>query len=333
MKTIDFVVLYVDGSDLVWREKMLRYRGGEQTKAPEVRYRDYGVFRYWFRAVAENAPWVHKIYVVSDRQTPEWLNTDDEKIVAVDHSDFIPEKYLPLFNSAAINCNVHRIPGLSDTFVLFDDDTYLNAPVREEDFFVNGLPKYYAGQSLFEQRFLYTFDYMLFASMTAANRSVPREVIRKTYRTKLFNPVLGAGAWRNFLLALVGGTGRVSKFEDEHLAVPILRTTMEELWQKETRLLEKTSSDRFREIGEVNPYLFRYYDCARGNFIPRARWNGFYIPSAHPNEAWEADIREGKNRCICLNDGGVPQDKLSAAQQRMFAAFEARYPNKCRFEK
>ncbi len=30
MKTIDFVVLYVDGSDLVWREKMLRYRGGNR---------------------------------------------------------------------------------------------------------------------------------------------------------------------------------------------------------------------------------------------------------------------------------------------------------------
>lgn len=329
---IDFAVMYVDGSDPVWREKMLGYRGA-QGEIPEQQYRDYGVFRYWFRAVAENAPWVHKIYVVTDHQTPEWLNTDDEKIVPVDHTDFIPERYLPLFKSSAIECNIHRIPGLSDTFVLFNDDVYLNAAVREEDFFVNGLPKYYAGQSLFEERNLTPFDSAVFTSMTAVNRSVPEEVIRKTYKTKLFNPVLGAGAWRNFLLALIGGRGRVSRFEDEHLAAPILRTTMEEIWQKESELLEKTSSDRFRSIGDVNQYIFRYYDCARGNFIPRARWNGFYKPTAHPNEAWEADIREGKNRCICLNDGGASQEEIPAVKQRMIAAFEARYPNKCRFEK
>lgn len=329
---IDFAVMYVDGSDPVWREKMLGYRGA-QGKIPEQQYRDYGVFRYWFRAVAENAPWVHKIYVVTDHQTPEWLNTDDEKIVPVDHTDFIPERYLPLFNSSAIECNIHRISGLSDTFVLFNDDVYLNAAVKEEDFFVNGLPKYYAGQSLFEERCLKPFYYALFTNMTAVNRSVPKEVIRKTYRKKLFNPVLGAGAWRSFLLALIGGTERVSKFEDEHLAAPILRTTMEEIWQKESELLEKTSSDRFRGIGDVSQYIFRYYDCARGNFIPRARWNGLYKPTAHPNEAWEADIREGKNRCICLNDGGASQEEIPAVQQRMIAAFEARYPNKCRFEK
>ena len=331
---IDFVVMYVDGSDPVWREKMLRYRGeNPEGDTRDERFRDYGVFRYWFRAAAENAPWVHKIYVVTDNQTPEWLNTDDEKIVPVNHTDFIPEKYLPQFNSCAIECNLHRIPGLSDTFVFFNDDMYLNAPVREEDFFVNGLPKYYAGQSLFEPGSLNTYDYMLFADMGAVNRDVPADVIRRTYKTKLLNPVFGSGAWRSFLLALTGGMGRVTKFEDEHVAVPLLRSTMEELWEKEPALLEKTSSDRFRDIGEVNQYVFRYYDCARGNFVPRARWNGLYPLDAPWAKGWEADIHEGKNRCICLNDGHLSAEELRITQQRMTAAFESRYPNKCRFER
>ena len=336
---IDFVVTYVDGNDPVWREKMLRYRGdltGDETRDMAIRderFRDFGVFRYWFRAVAENAPWVHKIYVVTDNQTPEWLNTDDEKIVAVDHTDFIPEKYLPLFNSAAIGCNIHRIPGLSDNFVLFDDDVYLNAQMREEDFFENGLPKYYAGQTFFLDTALCSYDYMLFADMSIVARNVPKNVIRKTYKTKLLNPVLGAGARKNFLFGLAGDWSRITKFEDEHLAAPLLRTTMEELWEKEPAVFEKTSSDRFRNIGEVNPYVFRYYDCARGNFIPRERWIGGYMLAKHQEAAWEADIREGKNRTICLNDGNLSAEELRITQQRMTAAFESRYPNKCRFEK
>lgn len=331
---IDFVVMFVDGSDPVWREKMLRCRGDvREGDAREERFRDYGVFRYWFRAAAENAPWVHKIYVVTDNQTPEWLNTDDEKIIPVNHSDFIPEKYLPQFNSCAIECNLHRLPGLSDTFVFFNDDMYLNAPVREEDFFVNGLPKYYAGQKLFEEKVLDEHNYHLFAGMTVANRNVPEDVIRKAYKTKLLDPVLGAGARNNFILALLASMGRVTKFFDEHLPAPILRTTMEEIWEKDPEQMEITSSAHFRILAGVNQYVFRYYDCARGNFVPRARWYGGYILNGHQEDIWEADIREGKNRTICLNDGTLSPEELLIVQQRMIAAFEARYPNKCRFEK
>ena len=336
---IDFVVTYVDGNDPVWREKMLRCRGdltGEKSHDELIRderFRDFGVFRYWFRAVAENAPWVHKIYVVTDNQTPEWLNTDDEKIVPVNHTDFIPEKYLPLFNSCAIEVNFHRIPGLSDTFVYFNDDMYLNKSVKEEDFFENGLPKYYAGLEQFEEKTLYSYDYHKFAGMTVANRNVPPDDICITYKTKLFDRVLGEGAWRNFLMSRVFGKFRVTHFEDDHLASPILRTTMEEIWEKEPELLDITSSNRFRDFTGVNQYVFRYYDCTRGNFIPRAKWHGFYNPGAEWAKGWEADIREGYNRCICLNDGCVIPEEFADIKQRMIDAFEFRYPNKCRFEK
>ena len=309
------------------------FRGGgreKQVDAGDERYRNLNVFRYWFRAVAENAPWVHKIYVVTDNQTPEWLNTDDEKIVPVNHSDFIPEKYLPLFHSGAIEVNLHRIPGLSDTFVYFCDDMYLNKSVKEEDFFENGLPKYYAGQNLFKQDCFDSYQYHCFTAMTAVNSSVPKCVIRNAYQTKLLDPVLGEGAKRNHLLTLLGGNERVVWFEDEHLPTPLLRTTMEKFWRKETALLEKTSSCRFRGIDTVTQAVFRYYDCARGNFIPRARWDGYYRQT---QAGWEEDLREGKNRCICINDNHVAAEELPIIQQRIIDAFESRYPNKCRFEK
>ena len=41
------------------------------------------------------------------------------------HEDFIPHKYLPTYNSRAIEFNVHRIKGLEEKFVLFNDDMFI----------------------------------------------------------------------------------------------------------------------------------------------------------------------------------------------------------------
>ena len=48
---------------------------------------------------------------------------------------------LPVFNSRAIEINLHRIPGLAEQFVYFNDDMFITKPVTKEDFFKNGLPR------------------------------------------------------------------------------------------------------------------------------------------------------------------------------------------------
>lgn len=40
--------------------------------ASEERYRDWGIFHYWFRGVEKFAPWVRKVYFVTWRHLPEW---------------------------------------------------------------------------------------------------------------------------------------------------------------------------------------------------------------------------------------------------------------------
>src|SRR5690606_24066147 len=54
--------------------------------------------------------------------------------------DFIPEPYLPTFNACTIELNMHRIEGLSDRFVYFNDDCFVINHLAEEDFFRDGLP-------------------------------------------------------------------------------------------------------------------------------------------------------------------------------------------------
>ena len=70
---------------------------------------------------------------------PSWLNVANEKIVVVKHEDFIPKEYLPTFNSHTIELNLHRIKGLSEYFIYFNDDTFILDKLQEKDFFKNGL--------------------------------------------------------------------------------------------------------------------------------------------------------------------------------------------------
>lgn len=61
---------------------------------------------------------------MTNGQVPEFLNHNNPKITLIKHSDYMPEKYLPTFNSNVIELNYHRITELSDNFVLFNDDCY-----------------------------------------------------------------------------------------------------------------------------------------------------------------------------------------------------------------
>jgi hypothetical protein len=93
------------------------------------------------RSLAEYAPWINHIYLVTDRQIPSWLNRHNKKISVIDHTDIIPHQFLPTFNSHVIEFYLHLIPNLSDHYIYFNDDFFLSAPVKPEYFFTtNGLP-------------------------------------------------------------------------------------------------------------------------------------------------------------------------------------------------
>lgn len=96
--------------------------------------------KYWFRGVDKFAPWVRKIHFITDGQKPEWLDESNHKINLVNHEDFIPSQFLPTYNSAVIERYIHKIPGLSEHFVYFNDDFYIIDNIKKERFFQNGLP-------------------------------------------------------------------------------------------------------------------------------------------------------------------------------------------------
>ena len=72
---IDFVILWVDGNDPAWLSEKQKYQGSVENESNSVnRYRDWGLLPYWFRAVEQFSPWVHKIFFVTWGHIPSFLN-------------------------------------------------------------------------------------------------------------------------------------------------------------------------------------------------------------------------------------------------------------------
>ena len=74
---IDLVYLWVNGNDPKWQAKRDACIGRptERQENCKGRYADSGELKYSLRSIEKYAPWVRKIFIVTDDQTPEWLNT------------------------------------------------------------------------------------------------------------------------------------------------------------------------------------------------------------------------------------------------------------------
>mgnify|MGYP002776420942 CR=1 FL=1 len=143
---VDVVYLWVDGNDPVWRQKR---RSAEARLGSSIshtlalfgnvegRYRDNDELRYNLRALERFFPGHGHIYLVTDAQTPAWLQAHPG-ITVVDHHTLIPATALPTFDSAHIESYIHHIPILSDHYFYFNYYVFFGAPVKLDDWFWSG---------------------------------------------------------------------------------------------------------------------------------------------------------------------------------------------------
>ncbi|MDE6137894.1 MAG: hypothetical protein K2F57_00320 [Candidatus Gastranaerophilales bacterium] len=137
---IDLVYLWCDGNNQKWQEKkhqrLLSLGGKVNDKSlQECRFIQSDELLYSLRSVEKYAPWIRKIFIITDDQKPEWLNTKHPKITVIDHKEIMPANALPCFNSEAIETRIPYIPDLSEFFILANDDNFFWNTVEEEFFF------------------------------------------------------------------------------------------------------------------------------------------------------------------------------------------------------
>ena len=330
MDKIDFIVDWVDGNDPAWIAERAKYLPQNDKSASDpVRYRDWDLMKYWFRGVEKFAPWVNCVYFVTCGHYPEWLNLDHPKLKLIKHTDYIPEEYLPTFNTNTIELNLHRIPGLSEQFVLFNDDTFLTNYVSETDFFKKGLPCEIVrlGQT-FALSTEDIFAYIIFNNIAILNKYFSKKAVIREHWRKFFSLKFGVDIVRSLLLLPFG---HFSGFLDAHLPASHLKSTFKELWELEENTLSISSQNRFRAKSDVTQWLMKYWRCCQGKFVPRSiRWGKSYAIGSDPNML--KDLRSQKYHAVCLNDCDINL-YFELHKSQIQAAFEEILPDKSSFER
>lgn len=337
---IDFVILWVDGADPAWlAEKEYWVAHPEQQAALScnaidahtARYRDWDNLHYWFRGVEKFAPWVHRIHFVTWGHLPPWLNTEHPKLHIVNHRDFIPPEYLPTFNANPIELNLHRIQDLTEQFVYFNDDFFLTAPVKPEDFFTNGLPRDALSESPVACAGKQVFNYIRVNDTAFLNRHFSRREAMRRLRSKWFSAKVPRDLVKNLTLNMLRRQDLFG-LGIHHLPQPFLKSTLEEMWQLEPELLQETSAHKFRHVRDVSQFSCKHYQLLSGKFLPYNIYrNGkAFCDSWDPAVAAEA-IRNSKYKMICINDSA--DTDFEAAKKATNAAFEVLLPDKSGFER
>jgi hypothetical protein len=261
------------------------------------RYDSHDEIKYSIRSIYKYAPWVHTIFIVSDDdQRPAWLHPNSRScsipIIIIKHSQIIPLNHLPTFNSQAIEAHLHRIPGLSEHFIYFNDDMFLGNIVRPTDFFTSdGRPRYFMhGET---------------------------QMVRHKYIS------MHSHAWvnNNQLLNHMFGV-RKSRLYPTHQAVAMLKSSFEHAWsdQRVKPYLEQTSSSRFRAVDNLYFIGFLIYWNIHHGHAAKGENNGFYINYSDKLNFSFALLRieHTKPRLFCINDNLVRKRILGNMYLRRF---------------
>ena len=325
-EAIDFVIPWVDGNDPEWRARKNKCLGISSGDDREMRYRDWDLLRYWFRGVEKFAPWVRNVFFICDQEPPKWLNRNHPKLKIIRHEDYLPEEYRPAFSANPIELNIHRIEGLSERFVYFNDDMFLIAPVKPEYFFKNGLPcdsavmnpvptdvikKNGYGTRLF-MYFLNDAEYL--------NRDYDFHRCIKKHPLKWINPCYGSDMIRNLMLL---AWPRFVGFAEDHLPNAYLKKSFEDAWEQDFDILDATSRRHVRDDNDVNQWFIRVRQLAEGNFIPRKRQKERNFEIHRDEERMHLTIRGQAWPMICLNDTEMLDEKeFKKLQKKLKADFD-----------
>lgn len=292
---MDIVITYVDGNDPVWKQDYEKY-----TNVPvmEKRFRDWGTLKYLLRGIEVNMPFIRNVYLVvsHESQIPEWADKKNLKVVL--HKDIIPAEYLPTFNSTTIEMFLHRIEGLDEEFVYFNDDIFPISPSRPEDLFRDG--KAVIGMS---RHLLYT---SMYKKHVRRSDMMAREAL--------------------------GLSKRLCFLRCQHSCIPVLKSQCVEVFERQKDKVQASLS-RVRNDGNINMTFFLSYMYHKSLVINERISCGHMSLAATSESKLQEGINSPKRRFLCINDVRLSEGKYESYRNVMISAFEKRFPSKSRFEK
>lgn len=332
---IDFVITWVDGSDEKWRQERSRYALMEDANETfkkwnnnDIRFRDWGTLKYLFRGIEKNADWVRNVFFVTNGQVPEWLNLNHPKLRFVRHQDFIDAKFLPTFNSNAIELNFHKIDGISEDFVYFNDDIFILRKLSPKDYFVNGKPVVPAALNCVALEM--GKGHAEINNMKLLNKYFDKRKVIKTNLRLWFNPKTGIRQYSRTLL--LTPWDKFPGLFDSHVESAHTVSSYKKVWELEKAELEKTCAHKFRQDSDYNHWLFKNWNLVSGNAVAKSEKSGkSYVEQINDNII--TSVMKRKYKTICINDVECSEREFVREKARLTRALEEIYPEKSNYEK
>lgn len=291
---MDIVITYVNGLDPEWQADYERY-----TNIPplEKRFRDWGTLRYLFRGIETNMPFIRRVHLIvsGESQVPDWVNREEVNVVL--HKDIIPAEALPTFNCNPIEMCLHRIEGLDEEFIYFNDDMFPMKPCKPTDFFRDG------------------------RGVIGMNRHVvAHDMYKKICRNS-----------DRLARRAVGKRPRWWFLRPQHICSPMLRSECERLYALFEQEL-KESMSRVRNEFNYNQYIYLDYMFLRGKLIAERISKKHFSVGISSADKLRCFIEHPTRKMTCVNDVQLPEQRYQELRKTMLEAFENRFPAKSKFE-
>ena len=223
---IDIVISYVNFNDINWKTEFDKYYNGETDLK---RFNRLDLLNQVIKSIYKFVDFeLGNIYiVVSNKSEIDNSITQQYNVKIVEHKEFIPEKYLPTFNSSTIDLFLYRIPNLSEKFIYFNDDVLLINHLSENEFYTNdNIPK------LFVEKWNKSFN-----NFTEFDKMI-----------KNIERIL----WPSIII-----TNDYVQYSD-HGPIPMLKSIWNELFEKYENILYN-SITQFRSSKNISLMIFIYY--------------------------------------------------------------------------
>lgn len=300
---IDAVITWVDGDDPAHRAKRQRHQPHAPRNANATnphRWACNDELGYCLRSIANHAPWIGRIWIITDAQVPDLAGLPADllaRISIVDHLTLFAgfEAALPTFNSLAIETLLWRIPGLADRFVYFNDDVFLTGPLAPGDLFQGDAPVLRGAW----------VDQSAIAA-DPASRSDPA----------LLNALTQINA------AALAGFGANRLFRAAHVVHPLRRSVLAGLYHQHHAAFVANLGHRFRCVSQFLPQGLHNHACiAAGEAVLHRREDHLHLRTGAVLDyplpqvrAYLARACQPQFKFLCVND--LPQVEAAIPDTR-----------------
>ena len=314
-----------------WKEKLgiMKNKNTNSLQATNKgRFVSNDELKYSLRSVEKYAPWINKIYIITDNQAPKWLNLNHPKIKIIDHKDIMPASARPSFNSVSIEHCISNIKDLSEHFLYANDDMMFGNYVQPEDFFKDGKPIYILGGKI--------FGFM------------KRIYIKITGKSDISKFQFGKTIVNAYNLVNKQFTNTTLDLRYPHHNIdPYLKSTMKKVKETFKDEIETTINSHFRSDVNIQRMVYTFYAILNNEayykiqekhdriyniksiILGQKRKISYYVGINKINKLPE-ELKKYKYKMFCTNDN---EDTTDADRAKYRDIMEQIFPYKSSFEK